>query len=96
MNDQNEKVAGGGRVNDQPVQIKAPDSEFLVILKPFLNTRPMFGVFALGDGSGWFCSHCGRRGDIGPNITHKEDCQERAHARAVAALKLALMDAGAE
>ena len=69
-------------------------------LKPFLKTRPMFGTFALGNGSGvYFCSYCGRRsdpaGDGVPNpIPHAVDCQERAHWRAIEVLKLAMQDAG--
>ncbi len=71
------------------------DKELLEALKPFLFTRPMFGVFAVEDGTGWFCSSCGRKSDT-TVITHKKDCRERAHGRARAALAAALMDAGIE
>lgn len=73
--------------------------EFLKTLKPFLSTRPMFGTFALGDGSCWFCAACGRRSEsLQPpiQINHKDDCGFIAHARAMEALKLAMVDAGVE
>ena len=77
-------------------------------LKPLLNTRPMFGVFALGDGSCYFCAACGERAvkpfvgaplplvasvAINETITHKPDCGERAHWRAIAALQKAVAEA---
>lgn len=71
------------------------DREFLEALKPFLGTRPPFGVFALEDGSGWFCSSCGRKSET-TVIAHKGSCRERAHGRARQALAEALMDAGIE
>lgn len=46
------------------------DREFLETLKPFLGTRPPYGVFAIEDGSGWFCSSCGRKSDT-TIVTHK-------------------------
>ena len=74
------------------------NKELAETLKPLLVTRPMYGVFALGDGSCWFCAACGRRSEgfqMGEGaIPHKEDCQERAHWRAIGALKLALQDCG--
>lgn len=71
------------------------DRAFLETLKPFLSTRPPFGVFSLEDGSGWFCSSCGRKSDT-TIVTHKKDCRERAHGRARQALAEAMMDAGIE
>lgn len=69
--------------------------EQLEDLKPFLSTRAPFGVFAIEDGSGWFCASCGRKSDTNL-ITHKETCKERAHGRARQTLALALQDAGVE
>lgn len=69
------------------------DKQFLQTLVPFLGTRPMYGVFAIEDGSGWFCSSCGRKSETAI-ITHKDDCKDRAHGRARQALATALMDAG--
>lgn len=71
------------------------DKEFLQALVPFLGTRPPFGVFALEDGSGWFCASCGRKSET-TIITHKSACKERAHGRARQALAAALLDAGIE
>lgn len=71
------------------------DNTQLESLKPFLFTRAPFGVFAIEDGSGWFCASCGRKSDTNI-ITHKENCRERAHGRARQALAEALMDAGIE
>lgn len=71
------------------------DREFLETLKPFLGTRPPYGVFAIEDGSGWFCSSCGRKSDT-TIVTHKKDCRERAHGRARQTLAEAMMDAGIE
>ncbi len=79
------------------------DNATIKTLAPLVNTRPMFGTFALGDGSGvYFCAACGRKsepvapGSFAANIPHKDDCAERAHWRAIEALKMALQDAGAE
>lgn len=74
------------------------DKEFLQTIAPLANTRAMFDVFALGDGSGvYFCSSCGRRSEppvegMAQPITHKSDCAREAHYRAVAAVKQALID----
>ena len=66
--------------------------QLLEALKPLLNTRPMFGVFALGDGSGrWFCAACGRK-SADREINHEASCAERAHWRAIEALRGALED----
>lgn len=73
--------------------------ELLEQLKPLLKTVPMFGTFALGDGTCYFCSACGRRseGNQPPiEIPHKPDCGFIAHHLAIAALKLAMSDAGVE
>lgn len=73
--------------------------ELLEQLKPLLKTNPMFSTFALGDGSCYFCSYCGRRseGNQPPIlIPHKDDCGFLAHHRAIGALKMALKDAGVE
>jgi hypothetical protein len=69
-------------------------------LKPLINTRPMFGVFAIGDGSGrWFCAACGRKSPLDTSdirIDHTAECQERAHWLAIGALKQAIKDWGEE
>lgn len=79
------------------------DKQQIQALAPLLNTRPMFGTFALGDGSGvYFCAACGRKsepvspGAIAFDIPHKNDCRERSHWRAIEILKLAIQDAGGE
>lgn len=69
------------------------DKAFLTLIEPLIYTRPMFGVFAIGDGSGWFCASCGRKSDTNI-IVHKTDCREQAHWKAIKALKLAMEDAG--
>ena len=72
-------------------------NEQLELLKPLLRTNPMFGVFALGDGTCYFCAACGRRseGNQPPiTINHKPECGFVAHHRAIATLKLAFEDAG--
>ena len=73
--------------------------ELLEKLRPLLKTNAMFGTFALGDGSCYFCAACGRRseGNQPPiEISHKEDCGFVAHGRAKEALRLACLDAGME
>jgi hypothetical protein len=75
------------------------DKTTLELLKPLLRTNPMFSTFALGDGSCYFCSSCGRRseGNQPPIIIdHKPDCGFIAHHQAIAALKQVLGDAGVE
>lgn len=68
--------------------------EELEVLEPLVHTRPMFGIFAVGDGSGWFCSYCAQRAPMGPDIVHKSDCRERGHWRALEFLKQAAVDLG--
>ncbi len=77
--------------------------EQILTLAVLINTRPMFGTFALGDGSGvYFCASCGRKseptpkGSLPSQISHKENCQERAHWVAIESLKLLLQDAGVD
>ena len=72
-------------------------------LRPLLNTRPMFGTFALGDGSKrYFCASCGRRSEphtdlpISAPIPHTPECAEQAHWRAIETLKMILQDIGVD
>ena len=86
------------------------NKELIEKLKPLLNTRPMFGVFALGDGSGkYFCAACGAMQDpplassapllmvasvtFASSMEHNPGCGERAHWRAIEALKTAVAEA---
>ena len=78
--------------------------ELAETLKPLLKTRAAFAVFSLEDGSAWFCASCGATKERTPiqgpmmmdmtQMPHGPDCQERAHARAIAALAAECAEAG--